>query len=392
MGKKITQYTAVTSTNPDTGSLLDVSEKSGSAYATKKWSLLQVKTWLATYLQLPFSSITSTPTTISGYGITDAVDTTGGTANYISKFTGTNTIEDSKLIDDSTNIQAYDIAGTSIIYDLSYTDGRVTFGKDFDYLNFNPGGGILSFSNNGGMGSLRLLNYDDSGWQHIGFYSLKSNGNRPLNGDTIASLGNMGHFNIQIQATENHDVATSKYGTQLVLSGTKNSNNNLTSNTLILTQDNKVRISDAYTLPSIDGSTGQLIKTNGSGTLSWTYFPCEVQLAVSDETTSLTTGAGKITFRMPYAMVLQEVRASLVVAGTTSGLTTIDINESGATILSTKLTIDLTEKTSTTASTPAVISDTALADDAEITIDIDAISGGATEKGLKVLLKGYRLL
>ena len=104
MGKKITQYTAVTSTNPDTGSLLDVSEKSGSAYTTKKWSLLQVKTWLATYLQLPFSSITSTPTTISGYGITDAVDTTGGTTNYISKFVDANTIEESQIQDDGTKI------------------------------------------------------------------------------------------------------------------------------------------------------------------------------------------------------------------------------------------------------------------------------------------------
>ncbi len=48
MGKKITQYTAVTSTNPDTGSLIDISEKSGSTYVTKKWTLLQMVTWLKT--------------------------------------------------------------------------------------------------------------------------------------------------------------------------------------------------------------------------------------------------------------------------------------------------------------------------------------------------------
>lgn len=113
-------------------------------------------------------------------------------------------------------------------------------------------------------------------------------------------------------------------------------------------------------------------------------------IACSDESTALTTGTDKVTFRMPYAFTLTGVRASLNVAGTTSGLTTIDINENGTTILSTKLTIDLTEKTSTTATTPAVISDASLADDAEITIDIDAISGGATEKGLKVTLIGYK--
>ncbi len=115
-----------------------------------------------------------------------------------------------------------------------------------------------------------------------------------------------------------------------------------------------------------------------------------IQVAVSDETTALTTGTAKLTFRMPFAMTVTEVRASLSTAGTTSGTTTIDINEGGTSILSTKLTIDATEKTSTTAATAAVISDSALADDAEITIDIDAISTGATEAGLKVTLIGNR--
>ena len=115
-----------------------------------------------------------------------------------------------------------------------------------------------------------------------------------------------------------------------------------------------------------------------------------IQVAVSDETTALTTGTAKLTFRMPFAMTVTEVRASLSTAGTTSGTTTIDINEGGTSILSTLLTIDATEKTSTTAATAAVISDSALADDAEITIDIDAISGGATEAGLKVTLIGNR--
>ena len=117
---------------------------------------------------------------------------------------------------------------------------------------------------------------------------------------------------------------------------------------------------------------------------------CELVIAISDETTALAAATDVLTFRMPYAMTLTEVRASLTTAGTTSGLTTFDINEGGSTILSTKLTIDLTEKTSTTATTAAVISDSALADDAEITIDIDAISGGATEAGGKIYLIGTR--
>ena len=121
--------------------------------------------------------------------------------------------------------------------------------------------------------------------------------------------------------------------------------------------------------------------------------PEVICLAASDETTALdTTGNPVMTFRMPFKMELSEVRASLTTAGSTSGTTTIDINEGGTTILSTKLTIDYGEKTSTTAATPAVISDSTLADDAEITIDIDAVTGGANEAGLKVTLIGRRAL
>lgn len=112
-----------------------------------------------------------------------------------------------------------------------------------------------------------------------------------------------------------------------------------------------------------------------------------ITVAISDETTAITTGTAKITFRMPFAFTLTEVRASLATASS-SGTPTFDINEGGTTILSTKLTIDANEKTSTTAATPAVISDTSLADDAEMTIDVDTAGTGA--KGAKVTLIGYR--
>lgn len=116
-------------------------------------------------------------------------------------------------------------------------------------------------------------------------------------------------------------------------------------------------------------------------------IPTVIQIAVSDETTAITTGAAKVTFRMPHAMTLTAVRASLT-TDSSSGAPVIDINEGGTTILSTKLSIDAGEKTSTTAATPAVISDASLADDAEITIDIDTAGTGAA--GLKVSLIGTR--
>lgn len=112
-----------------------------------------------------------------------------------------------------------------------------------------------------------------------------------------------------------------------------------------------------------------------------------IMIPVSDETTTITTGTAKITFRMPYAFKVTKVKASLTTASS-SGNPAFDINESGSTILSTTITIDANELTSETAATPPVISDSVLADDASITIDIDTAGTGA--KGAKVYILGYK--
>jgi hypothetical protein len=125
---------------------------------------------------------------------------------------------------------------------------------------------------------------------------------------------------------------------------------------------------------------------NGSGAIRMTE---SFVIAVSNETTALSAGTGKIFWRMPYAFTVTAVRASLTTAQTSGNIFTVDINENGTSILSTKLTIDNNEKTSTTAATAAVISDASLADDAEMSVDIDQIGDG-TAKGLKIYLIGYR--
>ena len=112
-------------------------------------------------------------------------------------------------------------------------------------------------------------------------------------------------------------------------------------------------------------------------------------VACSDETSDLTTGTNKCRIRMPYAFTLTGVRASVNTAPTGSVLT-VDINESGSTILSTKITIDASETTSTTASTAPVISDSSLADDSIIGFDIDTIGSSDSGQGLKVTLIGYK--
>lgn len=110
-------------------------------------------------------------------------------------------------------------------------------------------------------------------------------------------------------------------------------------------------------------------------------------VAAGDETTAITTGTAKVTFRMPYAFTLTAVRASLTTAQSSGSIFTVDINENGTSVLSTKLTIDNGETTSVTAATPPVIFDAALADDSVITVDVDQIGNG-TAAGLKVTLIG----
>jgi hypothetical protein len=205
-----------------------------------------------------------------------------------------------------------------------------------------------------------------------------------------------------------------------------------------------------WTLPATDGTTGQALTTNGSAVLSWatagggsvtigtnaadvlsadageitandaatdkivfwddsadelTYLALGdgvaidgttiygqdwFVIAVSDESTNLATGPNKVYFRMPYAGTLLAVRASVNTAPTDANIE-VDINEDGSPLLSTILSIDESEKTSTTAAVPAVISGTgALTDDAEITIDIDQVGSTIAGKGLKVYMKVRR--
>ena len=110
-------------------------------------------------------------------------------------------------------------------------------------------------------------------------------------------------------------------------------------------------------------------------------------VAASDEDTDLTTGLAKVTFRMPAAVTLTAVRASVNTAPVGDDII-VDINEGGVSILSTTIDIEAGETTSVDSAYEAVISDTALADNAEMTIDIDQIGSATAGKGLKVTLIG----
>lgn len=147
---------------------------------------------------------------------------------------------------------------------------------------------------------------------------------------------------------------------------------------------------DDLSFRSLSGGTYLQAQNQGSVTaIILTGVPVTLAFAISDETTQITSGTtAKLTYYMPHAMIVTGVRACLTTSGST--LTTVDINEAGTSILSTKLTIDANEFSSQTAAAAPVISDNSLADDAKITFDIDTAGTGAA--GLKVTLIGYRTL
>ena len=259
---------------------------------------------------------------------------------------------------DNTQVEpAGAVAFTGNVNDL------VTLLSSSFFFELSGGGGgddlatVLIAGNSAGATDINLNNNDLLNVSSItasGDLVLNPVGSIDCNGQTIDLTGGRLHNCDHIEGQNNNDLDIEAKGTGDIL---------LETNNVI-----RLRITDAGI---------------------FTGLPEAIQLAASDETTALTTGTAKVTFRMPFAMTLTAVRASLTTAQASGTIFTVDINEGGTSVLSTKLTIDNTELTSTTAATPAVISDTALADDAEITIDIDQVGDG-TATGLKITLIGTR--
>lgn len=200
-------------------------------------------------------------------------------------------------------------------------------------------------------------------------------------GGTLISAGTLALTG----STSNYVVVARATGVASVSTGTTNWNN--------LADYGRVYkvITDTVVATSIEDHRAGYGGIHGQADASGFDSTHALAIAISDETSAITTGTAKVTFRMPYAFSLTSVRCSLTAAQASGSIFTVDIKETGVSILSTKLTIDNTEKTSVTAAAPAVIGDSpsSLADDAEITIDVFQVGDG-TATGLKVYLIGRR--
>jgi hypothetical protein len=113
-------------------------------------------------------------------------------------------------------------------------------------------------------------------------------------------------------------------------------------------------------------------------------------IPVGAPATDLTTGTGKVTWTFgPDAFTITDIGADVKTAPTGSILIA-DVNEAGTSIMTTnKLDIDVSETSTETAATAPGLTDTAIAANAIMSIDIDQVGSTIAGQELNVWIKGY---
>jgi hypothetical protein len=114
----------------------------------------------------------------------------------------------------------------------------------------------------------------------------------------------------------------------------------------------------------------------------------------SDETTPITIGGPKTTFRAPYPFDMTNgyVRASLTTAPTGASMI-IDITMNGVSMFSTPIHIEAGSRTSVGAATQSVLAlpNDAIPDDAEFLVEVTQVGSSVAGTGLKVALTGVKV-
>ena len=119
-----------------------------------------------------------------------------------------------------------------------------------------------------------MFNYRGTSYGGISFKRTQTDGTTPpASGTTLFDIGHYTSGNIRCVTTEQHVDSggvggLGQYGQELRLGGVPNGSR-YRNNTLRLTQDNKVKVSDVYYLPNTDGVNGQTLVTDGAGNITW---------------------------------------------------------------------------------------------------------------------------
>lgn len=270
----------------------------------------------------------------------------------------------------------FDAAGDLPVGSGSNTAVRLPRGDALDVLQGNSGGTDIEWGATDGDGSV-----------------LRANAPVTLSGATNLVRATHGNRQIICDTAATHTVLDDTAGSWQ--NGDSLSFDNTSAGNVVIAADstgttNTVTAAPGHTLTIPAGFSAWLQRT---GANAWIGGALIVKRVIcidvsGDESTALTTGTNKRKFRMPYAMTGVTVKASVTTAPTGAAII-VDINEAGTSIMTTnKLSIDATELTSATAATPAGVTDASLADDAEISIDVDQVGSTVAGAGLKVYIIG----
>lgn len=107
-----------------------------------------------------------------------------------------------------------------------------------------------------------------------------------------------------------------------------------------------------------------------------------IEVAIGAQDADMEVASAALVTRARFSFTLVGIRASVKVAQTGT-YSQFDLDKNGSSVLSTKLTINASEKTSTTAATAVVINSASasFADDDEITLAIDQIGSTIAGQG-----------
>ena len=111
-----------------------------------------------------------------------------------------------------------------------------------------------------------------------------------------------------------------------------------------------------------------------------------IVLPVTAETAGVVAGVNLFKMHMPFSFKVTDVKLG-VNTGSTTGSITVNVKAGGASLFCTKPTIAQGAENSGVAGKP-VLSLTSIANEASVTVDVDAPGAGA--KGLKVYVIGYQ--
>ena len=131
--------------------------------------------------------------------------------------------------------------------------------------------------------------------------------------------------------------------------------------------------------------------TEASGN-KWDYPTTSFVVACSDEESDLETGDDKLQFRMPFQFELTDIIANVNTNPTGADLHVM-VQEDGVDIMSGNgIEIDADETTSETAVTQPTITDSTLAFNSIISVDLDQVGSTLAGTGLKINFIGYRVI